>query len=70
MIIKYLRDSYLAEATPFAKPQCSYAAACAAESLHRFRRAGRNLAVGSDVYPLRMHRRGVGLEVTELLLLL
>ena len=33
-------------------------------------RAGRNVAVGPDGYPLRMHRRRVGLEVTELLLLL
>ena len=37
---------------------------------HRLRRAGRNVAVCPDGYPLRMHRRCVGLEVTELLLLL
>ena len=37
---------------------------------HRFRGAGRNVAVGPDGHPLRMHRRRVGLEVTELLLLL
>ena len=37
---------------------------------HRLRRAGRNVAVGPDGYPLRVHRRRVGLEVTELLLLL
>ena len=37
---------------------------------HRLRRAGRNVAVGPDGDPLRMHRRRVGLEVTELLLLL
>ena len=37
---------------------------------HRLRRAGRNVAVGPDGYPLRMHGRRVGLEVTELLLLL
>ena len=32
--------------------------------------AGRNVAVGPDGYPLRVDRRRVGLEVTELLLLL
>ena len=32
--------------------------------------AGRNVAVRSDGYPLRVDRRRVGLEVTELLLLL
>ena len=37
---------------------------------HRLRRAGRNVAVGPDGHPLRMHGRRVGLEVTELLLLL
>ena len=37
---------------------------------HRLRWAGRNVAVGPDGYPLRMHGRRVGLEVTELLLLL
>ena len=37
---------------------------------HRLRRAGRNVAVGPDGDPLRVHRRRVGLEVTELLLLL
>ena len=37
---------------------------------HRLRRAGRDVAVGPDGYPLRMHGRRVGLEVTELLLLL
>ena len=37
---------------------------------HRLRGAGRNVAVGPDGDPLRMHRRRVGLEVTELLLLL
>ena len=37
---------------------------------HRLRWAGRNVAVGPDGDPLRMHRRRVGLEVTELLLLL
>ncbi|GCE65780.1 hypothetical protein OMCYN_01726 [cyanobiont of Ornithocercus magnificus] len=37
---------------------------------HRLRRAWRNVAVGPDGYPLRMHGRRVGLEVTELLLLL
>ena len=36
----------------------------------RLRRAGRNVAVGPDGYPLRVDRCGVGLEVTELLLLL
>ena len=36
----------------------------------RLRRAGRNGAVGPDGYPLRVDRRRVGLEVTELLLLL
>ena len=37
---------------------------------HRLWWAGRNVAVGPDGYPLRMHGRRVGLEVTELLLLL
>ena len=37
---------------------------------HRLRRAGRNVAVGPDGDPLRVDRRRVGLEVTELLLLL
>ena len=37
---------------------------------HRLRRAGRNVAVGPDGDPLRMNGRRVGLEVTELLLLL
>ena len=37
---------------------------------HRLRRAGRNVAVGPDGYPLRVDPRRVGLEVTELLLLL
>ena len=37
---------------------------------HWLRRAGRNVAVRPDGYPLRMHRRRVGLEVTKLLLLL
>ena len=37
---------------------------------HRLRRAGRNVAVRPDGYPLRVNRRRVGLEVTELLLLL
>ena len=37
---------------------------------HRLRRARWNLAVGPDGDPLRIHRRRVGLEVTELLLLL
>ena len=37
---------------------------------HRLKRTGRNLAIGPDSYPLRMHNRCVGLEVTELLLLL
>ena len=37
---------------------------------HRLWRAGRNVAVGPDRDPLRMHCRRVGLEVTELLLLL
>ena len=31
---------------------------------------GRNVAVGPDGYPLRVHGRHIGLEVTELLLLL
>ena len=39
-------------------------------SSHRLRGAGRNVAVGPDGDPLRMDRRCVGLEVTELLLLL
>ena len=37
---------------------------------HRLRGAGRNVAVGPDGDPLRVDRRRVGLEVTELLLLL
>ena len=37
---------------------------------HRLRRAGRNVAVGPDGDPMSVHRRRVGLEVTELLLLL
>ena len=37
---------------------------------HRLRRAGRNAAVGPDGDPLRVDRRRVWLEVTELLLLL
>ena len=37
---------------------------------HRLWWAGRNVAVGPDGYPLRVDRRRVGLEVTELLLLL
>ena len=37
---------------------------------HRLWWAGRNVAVGPYGYPLSMHRRRVGLEVTELLLLL
>ena len=37
---------------------------------HRLRRAGRNVAVGPDGDPLRVDRCRVGLEVTELLLLL
>ena len=37
---------------------------------HRLRRAGRKVAVGPNRYPLRVKRRRVGLEVTELLLLL
>ena len=37
---------------------------------HRLRRAGRNVAVGPDSDPLRVDRRRVGLEMTELLLLL
>ena len=37
---------------------------------HRLRRAGRNPAVGPNGDPLRMHGCRVGLEVTELLLLL
>ena len=39
-------------------------------SSHRLRGAGRNVAVGPDGDPLRVDRRRVGLEVTELLLLL
>lgn len=38
--------------------------------IQRLRRAGRNVAVGPDGYPLRVNCRRVGLEVTELLLLL
>ena len=38
--------------------------------IHRLWRAGRNVAVRPDGYPLRVNRRRVGLEVTELLLLL
>ena len=37
---------------------------------HRLRRARRIVAVGPNGYPLRVDRRRVGLEVTELLLLL
>ena len=37
---------------------------------HRLRRTGRNVAVGPDSDPLRVDRRRVGLEMTELLLLL
>ena len=37
---------------------------------HRLWWAGRNVAVGPDGDPLRVHRRRVGLEVTKLLLLL
>ena len=37
---------------------------------HRLWWAGRNVAVGPDGNPLRVDRCGVGLEVTELLLLL
>ena len=37
---------------------------------HRLRRAGRNVAVGPNGDPLRVDRCCVGLEVTELLLLL
>ena len=37
---------------------------------HRLWWAGRNVAVRPDGDPLRMHGRRVGLEVTELLLLL
>ena len=37
---------------------------------HRLRRAGRNVAVGPNGYPLRVDRRRVGLDVAELLLLL
>ena len=37
---------------------------------HWLRGAGRNVAVGPDGYPLRVGRRRVGFEVTELLLLL
>ena len=37
---------------------------------HRLRRAGRNVAVRPDGDPLRVNSRRVGLEVTELLLLL
>ena len=37
---------------------------------HRLRWAGRNVAVGPDRDPLRVHSRRVGLEVTQLLLLL
>ena len=37
---------------------------------HWLRRAGRNVAVAPDGYPLSVERRRVGLEVTELLLLL
>ena len=35
---------------------------------HRLRRAGRNVAVPPDGDPLRVDRRRIGLEVTELLL--
>ena len=37
---------------------------------HGLRWAGRNVAIGPDGYPLRMHCRRVGFEVTQLLLLL
>ena len=37
---------------------------------HRLWWAGRNVAIGPDGYPLRVDRRRVGLEMTELLLLL
>ncbi|MDC3185935.1 hypothetical protein OBA47_01715 [bacterium] len=37
---------------------------------HLRRRAGWNVVISPDGDPLRMHRRRVGLEVTELLLLL
>ena len=37
---------------------------------HRLWWAGRNVAVGADGDPLRVHGRRIGLEVTELLLLL
>ena len=37
---------------------------------HRLRWAGRNVAVGTDRDPLRVHSLRVGLEVTQLLLLL
>ena len=37
---------------------------------HRLRWAGRNVAVGPDGDPLSVDRRRIGLEVTELLLLL
>ena len=37
---------------------------------HRLRRAGRKVALGPDGYPLGVDCRRVGLEVTELLLLL
>jgi len=37
---------------------------------HRLGRAGRNVAEGPDGDPLRVHGRRIGLEVTELLLLL
>ena len=39
-------------------------------SSHRLSRVGRNVAVGPDRDPLRMHGRRVGLEVAEFLLLL
>ena len=50
------------------KPRSRYAAATAPS--HRLRGAGRNVAVRPDDHPLRVDRRRVGLEVTELLLLL
>ena len=37
---------------------------------HRHRRPGRNVAVGPDGDPLRVHRRRVGLEAAKCLLLL
>ena len=45
-------------------------ALCRRPASHRLRRAGRNVAVGPAGDPLRMHGRRVGLEVTELPVLL